>query len=122
MELKIKMEDLNLPLSFSNWMEKDKAVVEAVNKLLPDNLVIKENSSRPFLYIRTYKKEGFTKEEFSELNTIRPDQCVQCIDGLMYWLPENGNWSIRTGADVFSTKYKQIITEAYTLVGNVVIE
>lgn len=122
MKLEIKMEDLNLPLSFSNWREKDKAVVEAVNKLLPDNLVIKENSSTPFLYIRTYKKEGFTEEEFRELNSIRPEQCVQCIDGLMHWLPENGNWSIRNGADVFNTKYKELITEAYTLVGSVIFK
>jgi hypothetical protein len=46
---------------------------------------------------------------------------VQPINGLMHSLPENGNWSVIGGADVFNTKYAKLITVVKVDAGKIII-
>jgi hypothetical protein len=62
--------------------------------------------------------EGFTAKEYSAITRDRiPNQdngsMLQEIDGKVFSLPENGNWSIACGADAHSSKYAKLVTACY---------
>lgn len=123
----LKREDIKVTGVFPDCYQKYAANTAAINSLLPEGFHITEkvwlhdgNIEVP-LYISTENPQGFTLEEYEELNSFSIPECIQCINGKMHWLPENGNWSIKAGADVYSTKYAELITKVDTKIGKVVI-
>lgn len=123
----LERENIKVTGIYENCYEKYAATTAVINSLLPEGFHITEKVwlhdgyIEVPLYISTENPQGFTLQEYKELNSYSIPECIQCINGKMHWLPENGNWSIRNGADVYSTKYAELITKVDTVVGTVII-
>ena len=123
----LNRKEIKVEGPFANCWEMYAATTAAINALLPEKLHINEkvwlhdgHIEIP-MFTSTENPQGFTLEEYKKLNSYCIPECIQCINGKMHWLPENGNWSIRNGADVYSTKYAELITTVDSLAGKVII-
>jgi hypothetical protein len=123
----IKRSSINVEgAPFSDCYSSYRATTRAVEALLPqdhylcDDLWLHEGKIEHPIYLKIDRPEGFSLQEYRKLKGYLAQE-EQELDGLAYWLPMNGNWSIMCGADTFSTKYAKLITTVYQKVGTVVI-
>lgn len=129
--IKLDREEITVTGKFNSCYEKYAATTAAINDILPTHLFITEQVwlhsgvVNIKLYSTVEKPEGFTEEEYRKLTGFGSHQevgySVQPINGLMHSLPENGNWSIIGGADVFNSKYAKLITVVKVDAGKVII-
>ena len=129
--IKLDREDIKVTGEFNTCYAAYAATTDAINAALPTHLFITEQVwlhegiVNIKLYSTVEKPEGFTEEEYRKLTGFGSRQevgfSVQPINGLMHILPENGNWSVIGGADVFSTKHAKLITVVKVDAGKVII-
>jgi hypothetical protein len=129
--IRLDREEIIVTGKFTTCYDKYAATTAAINDILPTHLFITEQvwlhegKVDIKLYSTVEKREGFTPEEYQALTGFSSRQevgyAVQPINGLMHVLPENGNWSVIGGADVFNSKYAKLITVVKVDAGKIII-
>ena len=129
--IKLDREEIIVTGTYPTCYHTYAATTAAINALLPTHLFITEHVwlhegvVNVKLYSTVEKPEGFTEEEYRKLTGFGSHQevgySVQPINGLMHVLPENGNWSVIGGADVFNKKHGKLITVVKVEAGKVII-
>lgn len=129
--IELNREEVTVTGKFATCYAAYAATTNAINALLPANLFVTEQVwlHEGVVNIRMYesvtKPEGFSLDEYQALTGFGIHQdhgyMHQPINGVMHTLPENGNWSILSGADVHNIKHAELITTVKVEVGKVVI-